>query len=82
MSRNTVRLDAPTALHVIEHLRTITNGRSHDAPLIDTARGNYVNLHNWRYRVGSTTVRGAGLHARQLSPKALRPTVARMANGR
>ncbi|ODU65481.1 MAG: hypothetical protein BGO97_10500 [Micrococcales bacterium 70-64] len=73
------RRDVPIAPHVVEHLRTITTGRSQDAPLIDTARGNYVNLHNWRNRVWSKAVQGAGLQGRQLSPKALRHTAASMA---
>jgi integrase len=73
------RRDVPIAPHAVEHLRTITSGRSQDAPLIDTARGNYVNLHNWRNRVWSKAVLGAGLQGRQLSPKALRHTAASMA---
>ena len=68
------RRDVPIAPHVVEHLRTITIGRAQDAPLIDTARGNYVNLHNWRNRVWSKAVHDAGLQGRQLSPKALRHT--------
>lgn len=73
------RRDVPIAPHVVEHLRTITTGRPQDAPLIDTARSNYVNLHNWRNRVWSKAVQGAGLQGRQLSPKALRHTAASMA---
>ena len=73
------RRDVPIAPYVIEHLRTITSGRSQDAPFIDTVRGNYVNLHNWRNRVWSKAVQGAGLQGRHLSPKALRHTAASMA---
>lgn len=73
------RRDFPIAPHIVNHLRAITQGRSLDAPLIDTARGNYVNLHNWRNRVWSKTVKTAGLEGRQLSPKALRHTAASMA---
>lgn len=73
------RRDVPIAPHVVEHLRVITEGRPQDAPLIDTIRGNYVNLHNWRNRVWTKAVRGAGLENRQLSPKALRHTAASMA---
>lgn len=46
---------------------------------VDTARGNHVNLHNWRNRVWSEAVQGAGLQGRQLSPKTLRHTAASMA---
>lgn len=73
------RRDVPIAPHVLEHLRVITEGRPQDAPLIDTIRGNYVNLHNWRNRVWTRAVRTAGLENRQLSPKALRHTAASMA---
>lgn len=73
------RRDVPIAPHVVEHLRTITMGRAQDAPLIDTARGNFVNLHNRRNRVWTKAVQSAGLQGRQLSPKALRHTAASMA---
>lgn len=33
------RRDVPIAQHVTEHLRTIANGRSQDAPLRDSVRG-------------------------------------------
>jgi integrase len=73
------RRDVRIASHVLEHLREITEGRPADAPLIDTVRAIYVNVHNWRNRVWGRAVRSAGLENRQLSPKALRHTAASMA---
>lgn len=57
------RRDVSIAPHVIEHLRTITSGRSQDAPLKDSVRGNYLNLHNWRNGVWSKAVQRMLGHA-------------------
>ena len=53
--------------------------KSADAPLVDPARGGFINIHNWRGRVWNTAVAAAGLGVRDLTPKALRHTAASMA---
>ena len=54
-------------------------GKSADAPLVDPARGGFINIHNWRGRVWNKAVAAAGLGVRDLTPKALRHTAASMA---
>lgn len=73
------RRDVPIAPHIIDDLRAISSGRSDVEPLIASARGQYVNIHNWRSRVWSKAVVAAGLEERNLTPKALRHTAASMA---
>ena len=73
------RREAPIAPHIVEDLEALTAGKTADAPLVDSARGGFINIHNWRGRVWNKAVTGAGLGARDLTPKALRHTAASMA---
>jgi integrase len=73
------RREVPIAPHLVEDLAELSAGKSAIDPLIDTARGQFVNIHNWRSRIWNPTVRAARLPHRNLTPKALRHTAASMA---
>ncbi len=73
------RREVPIATHILEDLKAISAGKTADAPLIDSVRGGFINIHNWRGRVWIRAVDAAGLGARDLTPKALRHTAASMA---
>lgn len=73
------RREVPIAPHIIEDLANLSEGKSADAPLVDSIRGGFVNIHNWRGRVWNKAVAEAGLGARGLTPKSLRHTAASMA---
>jgi len=73
------RRDVPIAPHIAESLARLTEGKSPDAPLLQSARGHYINIHNWRGRVWNPALNIAGLENRSLTPKALRHSAASMA---
>jgi len=73
------RREVPIAPHIVEDLETLSAEKPADAPLVDSARGGFINIHNWRGRVWNKAVAAAGLGARDLTPKALRHTAASMA---
>ena len=73
------RREVPIAPHIVEDLAALIAGKSADAPLVDSVRGGFINIHNWRGRVRDKAVAAAGLGARNLTPKALRHTAASMA---
>lgn len=73
------RREVPIAPHLVPELEQLIEGKPVDAPLVDSGRGQFVNIHNWRGRVWNKAVEAAGLGGRGLSPKALRHTAASMA---
>ena len=73
------RREVPIAPHLVPPLERLIEGKPAAAPLVDSARGQFINIHNWRGRVWSKAVEAAGLGGRGLSPKALRHTAASMA---
>ena len=73
------RREVPIAPHLLPELKQLIEGRPAAVPLVDSARGQFINIHNWRGRVWSKAVEAAGLGGRDLSPKALRHTAASMA---
>jgi integrase len=54
----------------------LSSGKSDHDPLVDSARGQFVNMHNWRSRVWNKAVFAAQLADRNRTPKALRHTAA------
>jgi integrase len=73
------RREVPIAPHIVDELSAASDGRASTDPLIPSARGQYINVHNWRSRVWNRAVSAAGLGSRNLTPKALRHTAASMA---
>lgn len=73
------RREVPIAPHLVPELERLVDGKPSTAPLLDSARGQFINIHNWRGRVWAKAVEAAGLADRNLSPKALRHTTASMA---
>lgn len=73
------RREVPIAPHLVPELEQLVEGKPATAPLVDSARGQFINIHNWRGRVWAKAVEAAGLADRNLSPKALRHTSASMA---
>ena len=73
------RREVPIALHLVPELERLIEGKPAAAPLVDSARGQFVNIHNWLGRVGNKAVEAAELGGRDLSPKALRHTAASLA---
>ena len=73
------RREVPIAPHIVEDLETLIAGTPADAPLVGSARGGFINIHNWWGRVWNKAVAAAGIGGRDLTPKALRHTAASMA---
>jgi integrase len=73
------RREVPIAPHLVPELERLIDGKPGTSPLVDSARGQFINIHNWRGRVWCRAVDAAGLGGRCLSPKALRHTTASMA---
>ena len=73
------RREVPIAPHLLGDLHALCEGKDSHLPLLQTARGHYINIHNWRSRVWKPALAVAGLADRGLSPKALRHSAASMA---
>jgi len=73
------RREVPIAPHLLDDLAALSVGKAATDPLVDTVRGQFINIHNWRSRVWNPAVRAARLPHRNLTPKALRHTAASMA---
>lgn len=73
------RREVPIAPHIIDDLAAVSSGKSGVDPLVDSARGQFVNIHNWRSRVWNKAIAAAQLADRNLTPKSLRHTAASMA---
>jgi integrase len=73
------RREVPIAPHLISDLRTLSEGKESPLPLLETTRGHYINIHNWRSRVWKPALAAAGMADRGLTPKALRHSAASMA---
>ena len=70
------RREVPIAPHLVPQLELLIEGKPAAAPLVDSARGQFIDIHNWRGRIWAKAVEAAGLADRNLSPKALRHTAA------
>jgi len=73
------RREVPIAPHLLDDLAQLMQGKEASAPLLESVRGHFINIHNWRGRVWNTAVDSAGLDREVLTPKALRHTAASMA---
>ena len=73
------RREVPIAPHLLDDLSELMQGKEDAAPLLQSARGNFINIHNWRGRVWNKAVVSAGFDREVLTPKALRHTAASMA---
>jgi integrase len=73
------RREVPIVPHLLEPLNELLQSKSSSDPLIDSTRGQTINLQNWQSRLWNHAVAGADLSGRGLTPKALRHTAASMA---
>lgn len=73
------RREVPIAPHLIGDLDALIEGKTAESPLLETVRGHFINIHNWRSRVWKPALASAGLADRGLTPKSLRHSAASMA---
>lgn len=73
------RREVPIAPHLLGDLSELVAGKGPSAPLLETARGHHINIHNWRNRVWKPALAAADLANRGLSPKSLRHSAASIA---